>query len=51
MRWTWLTELGSISKGNKANLIITEKMQDIQDIPYAYGSNPVYRMMLNGEWV
>lgn len=46
-----VTELGSISKGNKANLIITEKMQDIRDIPYAYGSNPVYRMMLNGEWV
>ena len=44
-------ELGSISKGKKANLIMTKPIPSYAYLPYAYGSNKVERVMLNGSWV
>jgi imidazolonepropionase len=43
-------ELGTISKGKKANLIMTRPIPSYAYLPYAYGSNKVERVMLNGEW-
>ena len=44
-------ELGSIAKGKKANLMITHPIPSLEFLPYAYGSNKVRSMILNGELV
>jgi imidazolonepropionase len=41
---------GSITVGKKANLIVTKKISSVAYIPYAFGSNLIDRIMLNGEW-
>jgi imidazolonepropionase len=40
--------MGTIRPGKKANLIITEKIPSLAHIPYDYGNNPVWKMVLNG---
>lgn len=40
---------GSITVGKKANLFITKKIPSYEFLPYAYGSNLVDRVILNGE--
>jgi imidazolonepropionase len=42
----WADELGSIRAGKKANLIITRPMENLAQIPYDFGNNPVARMIL-----
>jgi imidazolonepropionase len=42
---------GSITKGKKANLIITKPMPSINYLPYAFGSNNIEKVMLGGEWL
>ncbi len=44
-------EYGSIGKGKKANLILTNEMPSYEYLPYAYGSNKVEKVILNGEVV
>ena len=44
-------ELGSITPGKKANLFITKEIPSIEFMPYAYGSNKVQTVILNGEVV
>lgn len=44
-------ELGSIRPGKKANLILTKKIPNLEYLPYAYGSNKVATVILNGEIV
>jgi imidazolonepropionase len=45
-------ELGSISIGKKANLILTQAaIPSVAYIPYAFGSQIVDRVMLNGRWI
>jgi imidazolonepropionase len=44
-------ELGSIAVGKKANIIITKAIPSFHHIPYAFGSNPVETVILNGEKV
>lgn len=44
-------ELGSITKGKTANLIITKPMNSIDFMPYYYGFNKVAKMILNGKIV
>ncbi len=39
---------GSITRGKKANLIITKPMTDYRFIPYAFGNNPVDQVIING---
>ncbi|MBE0647784.1 MAG: imidazolonepropionase [Bacteroidales bacterium] len=44
-------ELGSIARGKKANLFITKPISTYEFMPYAYGSNKVEQVILNGEVV
>lgn len=41
-------ELGSIAVGKKANVFITKKIPTYEFMPYAYGSNKVDTVILNG---
>jgi len=40
---------GSITKGKKANLIITKPISSYYQIPYAFGSNLIENVLVNGE--
>ncbi|MFT4673886.1 MAG: imidazolonepropionase [Patiriisocius sp.] len=42
---------GSITKGKKANLIITKEVPSYGYLPYAFGSNSIDKVILNGEIV
>ena len=42
-------EVGSISIGKKANLIFIKPIPSINYIPYAFGSNLIEKVMMNGE--
>ena len=42
--------VGSISVGKKANLIVTRPVPSLSFIPYSFGSNPIEKVMLCGEW-
>lgn len=44
-------ELGTITKGKIANLIVTKPIPSYEFLPYAYGSNKVEKVMINGEWL
>ena len=44
-------ETGSIMVGKKANLIITKPVSSLAYLPYAFGSNLVEKVMIEGEWV
>ena len=43
--------VGSITKGKKANLIITKPIPSLNYMPYAFGSDLIEKVMLMGEWV
>jgi len=42
------SQYGSITKGKKANLIITNKVPSYAYLPYNFGSNPVKQVIING---
>jgi imidazolonepropionase len=42
-------EVGSISRGKRANLIITKEIPNLAYLPYAYGSNKVDKVIINGK--
>lgn len=44
-------ELGSITVGKKANLILTSEIPSLAFIPYAFGSQLIDKVMLHGEWM
>ena len=44
-----MDEVGSIVPGKKANLFITKMMPTVAYLPYAFGSDVVDRVILNGE--
>jgi imidazolonepropionase len=44
-------EVGSITIGKKANLIITKRIPSLAYLPYSFGSNLVEKVMANGQWV
>lgn len=47
-----LTEkVGSITKGKLANLIITKPIPSYTYIPYAFGSNPIESIYINGQLI
>ena len=41
-------DLGSITKGKIANLIITKNIETINEIPYSFGSNIINKIILAG---
>ncbi|HEV7621093.1 MAG TPA: imidazolonepropionase [Flavisolibacter sp.] len=44
-------EVGSITVGKKANIIITKPIPSLAYIPYSFGNNLVDKVMLFGEWL
>ncbi len=42
-------EYGSITKGKKANLIITKPVNSYYELPYNFGSNLIDVVVINGE--
>jgi imidazolonepropionase len=42
-------EVGSICKGKKANFYITKEVPNVQYLPYAYGSDLIDTMILDGK--
>ena len=42
-------QYGSITKGKKANLIITKQVPSYNYLPYAFGDNHIDKVMINGE--
>jgi imidazolonepropionase len=44
-------EVGSITVGKKANLIITSPIPSIHYLPYSFGNNLIDKVMMNGEWI
>ena len=42
-------ELGSITRGKRANLLITKPVPGFEFLPYAYGSNLIDQIILNGK--
>lgn len=44
-------EVGSITKGKKANLIITKPIHSYYQIPYEFGSNLIEDVLINGKFI
>jgi imidazolonepropionase len=44
-------EVGSITEGKRANLIFTKPLPSLAYLPYAFGSNCIDRVMINGEFI
>ena len=44
-------EVGSITIGKKANLIFTKPISSLAYLPYAFGSNLIDKVMIDGEFV
>lgn len=44
-------QVGSISPGQRADLIVTRPMRHLSEIPYFFTRNPVEKVMAGGRWV
>jgi len=44
-------QLGSITKGKKANLIFTKPIPSLAYFPYSFGTNLIDKIMVNGEFL
>lgn len=44
-------EVGSITKGKRANLIMTKDIPSLAYLPYAFGSQNIGKVMIKGEWL
>lgn len=44
-------EVGTISIGKKANIILTTPVPSLAYMPYAFGSNLIDKVMIRGNWV
>ncbi len=44
-------EVGSITIGKKANLIFTKSIPSLAYLPYAFGTNHIDKVMINGEFL
>ena len=42
---------GSITKGKKANIIITKALNSYYEIPYRFGSNLIDKVMIDGKFI
>jgi imidazolonepropionase len=43
-------EVGSITIGKRANLILTKQIPSLNYFPYSFGTNLIDKVMLAGEW-
>lgn len=44
-------EVGSITTGKKANLIVTKPIPSLAYLPYRFGNNLIEKVMINGAWI
>jgi imidazolonepropionase len=44
-------DAGTISRGKRANLIVTKQIPSLTYLPYAFANNLIEKIMLAGEWV
>lgn len=44
-------EYGSITRGKKANIIITKAVPSYNYLPYAFGENNIDQVLINGEYI
>jgi imidazolonepropionase len=44
-------EVGTITAGKKANLIITKPVPSLAYLPYAFGSSLIDKVMIGGHWI
>jgi len=44
-------EVGSITKGKKANLILSKDIPSLAYMPYAFGSQNIEKVMIQGKWI
>jgi imidazolonepropionase len=44
-------ELGSITIGKKANLILTKQIPSLAYLPYSFGNNLIDKVMINGQFI
>jgi imidazolonepropionase len=44
-------ELGSITVGKKANLVLTQAVPSLAYLPYSFGTNLVENVMIKGQWI
>jgi len=44
-------QAGTVTRGSRADLIITQPMDSVARIPYGFGSNPVWKTLINGREV
>jgi imidazolonepropionase len=44
-------EVGSITKGKSANLILTKDIPSLAYMPYAFGSQNIEKVMISGKWI
>ncbi len=42
---------GSISKGKRANLIITQPINNYNELPYSFGTNLIEKVMIEGQFI
>ena len=42
---------GSITKGKKANIIITQPLTSYYQLPYAFGSNLIDQVLIEGQFI
>ncbi|HVW60387.1 MAG TPA: amidohydrolase family protein, partial [Puia sp.] len=42
---------GSLTRGKRADLIITRRIPSLAYLPYAFGSNLIERVMIEGEFI
>lgn len=45
------SEMGSISKGKRANLIFTKPLSSLAYLPYSFGSNLIEKVMVSGKFL
>ncbi|HEY0059270.1 MAG TPA: imidazolonepropionase [Flavisolibacter sp.] len=44
-------EVGSITRGKLANLILTKKIPSLNYLPYSFGTSSIDRVMVAGDWI
>ena len=44
-------DYGSITKGKKANIIITKPIESYNSLPYDFGTNNIDKVMIHGEFI
>ena len=44
-------EVGTITPGKRANLMVTRPIPSINYLPYAFGTNLIDKVMVAGEWI